>query len=89
MQGKANEDEDKTAPLKEGSSTARLEAFSDGVFSVAITLLVLNITVPPFDGPNTVHSLDKLTDYLLGQWPTYLAYLLSFIVIGITWIDHH
>jgi TMEM175 potassium channel family protein len=64
-------------------STGRLESFSDGVFAVAITLLVLNIAVPP---PATTRHLG----HALGeQWPVYAAYVTSFITIGIIWINHH
>jgi uncharacterized membrane protein len=63
--------------------TARCEAFSDGVFAVAITLLALNLSVP---GPGSGHSLA----YLLGHaWPSYLAYIISFATIGIIWVNHH
>jgi len=60
--------------------TNRLEAFSDGVFAIAITLLVLEIKVPPGEslGPGLLHL-----------WPSYLAYAISFIVIGAIWINHH
>ena len=64
-------------------STNRLEAFSDGVIAVAVTLLVLNIEVP---APGSGHSLGH---ELLHQWPTYAAYVTSFITIGIIWINHH
>ena len=64
-------------------STNRLESFSDGVIAVAVTLLVLNIEVPP---PGPGHSLGH---ELLKQWPTYAAYATSFITIGIIWINHH
>jgi uncharacterized membrane protein len=64
-------------------STNRLESFSDGVIAVAVTLLVLNIDVPP---PGSGHSLGH---ELLHQWPTYAAYVTSFITIGIIWINHH
>jgi uncharacterized membrane protein len=64
-------------------STNRLEAFSDGVLAVAITLLVLNIRVPdPASTENLLHAL-------LSQWPAYVAYVTSFITIGIIWINHH
>lgn len=65
--------------------TNRLQSFSDGVIAVAITLLVLGITVPdPSAGPH--HSLV----YELGQrWPDYAAYVTSFLTIGIIWINHH
>jgi uncharacterized membrane protein len=64
-------------------STSRLEAFSDGVLAVAITLLVLNLAVPaPEKTTNLAHALAR-------QWPTYAAYVTSFITIGIIWINHH
>jgi uncharacterized membrane protein len=63
----------------------RLEAFSDGVIAVAITLLVLDLRVPQID-PRHPHSLV----WLLGQhWPSYAAYITSFFTIGIIWINHH
>lgn len=68
------------------SGTSRLEAFSDGVFSIAITLLVLNIKVPEI---GTIRSGAHLARVLTAQWPIYLGYFMSFFVIGITWIDHH
>ena len=61
--------------------TNRLEAFSDGVFAIAITLLILEIKVPP---PGTA-----LGAQLLQLWPSYLAYVVSFLVIGAIWINHH
>jgi uncharacterized membrane protein len=64
-------------------STNRLEAFSDGVLAVAITLLVLDIAVPD------PHRTPKLGHALLAQWPIYAAYVTSFITIGIIWINHH
>jgi uncharacterized membrane protein len=63
--------------------TNRLEAFSDGVIAVAVTLLVLNIDVP---GHEAGHSLGH---ELLAQWPQYAAYAVSFLTIGIIWINHH
>jgi uncharacterized membrane protein len=74
--------------------TSRLEAFSDGVFAVAITLLVLNIKVPGLD-----LSPDKLLDdsfkptglwsALSNEWPMLVAYVISFATIGIMWLNHH
>jgi uncharacterized membrane protein len=64
-------------------STNRLEAFSDGVLAVAITLLVLNIHVPP------AKSTPDLGHALLAQWQIYAAYATSFMTIGIIWINHH
>ena len=64
------------------SETARIEAFSDGVFAIAITLLILDLHVPQ---PSAGH----LAGALLRQWPTYLAFLISFAFIGIMWVNHH
>jgi len=64
-------------------TTQRIEAFSDGVFAIAITLLVLEIKVPHADGP------EALWHALAGLWPSYVAFLLSFFVILIMWINHH
>jgi uncharacterized membrane protein len=61
---------------------SRLEAFSDGVFAVAITLLALNLTVA---GPGN----GKLIDQLGSHWPSFVAYLISFFTIGIIWVNHH
>jgi uncharacterized membrane protein len=66
-----------------GMGTSRLEAFSDGVIAVAITLLILDITVPKL-GPG-----ETLLHALLHDWPHYAAYLVSFLTIGIIWINHH
>ncbi|HWB56724.1 MAG TPA: TMEM175 family protein [Gaiellaceae bacterium] len=62
--------------------TARLEAFSDGVFAIAITLLVLEISVP-------ADQFDDLWNGIADQWPSYLAYVTSFWTIGGLWIVHH
>ena len=63
----------------------RLEAFSDGVFAIAITLLVLDLAVP---ARNEVRP-GGLGSALAHQWPSYFAYLVSFLVIGIIWVNHH
>jgi uncharacterized membrane protein len=62
-------------------SPSRLEAFSDGVFAIAATLLVLELHVPDTD--------KGLAVALLAQWPIYAAYLTSFVTIGIVWVNHH
>jgi TMEM175 potassium channel family protein len=63
-------------------ATGRLEAFSDGVFAVAATLLVLEFTVK--------HGTKiGVGQQLLDLWPAYLAYVTSFVTIGIIWINHH
>jgi len=65
----------------------RLEAFSDGVFAVAITLLVLNLAVA---GPGTrLHPNPPLLHQLGHLWPAFAAYVLSFFMIGIIWVNHH
>ena len=61
-------------------STGRAEAFSDGVFAIAITLLVLGLVLSGH-GP--------LTSQLLAAWPRYFAYVVSFLTIGIMWMNHH
>jgi len=64
-----------------GLTTFRVEAFSDAVFAIAITLLVLQLG--PGSGQGTLsHRLGE-------QWPLYIAYLLSFLNIGIVWLNHH
>jgi uncharacterized membrane protein len=63
-------------------TTSRIEAFSDGVFAIAITLLVLEIHVP--EDPE-----EGLGQALLDQWPAYASYVVSFFVIGIIWVNHH
>ena len=66
-------------------STNRVEAFSDGVFAIAITLLILEIRVPHGSAEGSGH----LVPALVALWPSYLAFLLSFFVIMIMWINHH
>ncbi|HEX6543171.1 MAG TPA: TMEM175 family protein, partial [Ktedonobacterales bacterium] len=61
--------------------TQRLEAFSDGVFAIAITLLVLELSVPESSHENPLGAF-------IGQWPSYLAYLVSFSTIGALWLGH-
>jgi len=62
--------------------TGRVEAFSDGVFAIAITLLVLEIQVDDADYENLRHALLEL-------WPSYLAYVTSFLTVGSVWLAHH
>ena len=69
----------------EEKETGRVEAFSDGVFAIAITLLILEIR-PPEDATGAGDLLTKLTKDLL---PSYLAYLTGFATIGVMWINHH
>src|SRR5713101_5310441 len=70
--------------------TGRLEAFSDGVFAVAITLLVLNIRIPGIDLPPSQLPNDAgFWQALLNEWPMLAAYGTSFATIGVMWINHH
>jgi uncharacterized membrane protein len=66
--------------------TSRVEAFSDGVFAIALTLLILGIKVPDL---NDFASNDKLYRSLVSLWPSYLALILSFTAVLIMWINHH
>src|SRR6266404_4902268 len=60
----------------------RVEVFSDGVFAIIITLLVLEIHRPPA-------IPGKLAEELLAAWPAYLSYALAFLYVGIIWLNHH
>ncbi|MBA4863043.1 DUF1211 domain-containing protein [Streptomyces sp. PSKA54] len=64
------------------SDTTRAEAFSDGVFAIAVTILVLELSDPP-------HRPGGLAHALLQQWPAYLGYLASFSYVGVIWLNHH
>jgi uncharacterized membrane protein len=64
----------------------RLEAFSDGVFAIAITLLVIEIKVPHHDA---IAAAGGLWPALGRLWPSYLAFAISFLTIGIMWANHH
>ena len=66
--------------------TARIEAFSDAVFAIAVTLLVLELHVPEFnEGKNPTALLHALC----AQWPGYVAFIISFFTIFIMWVNHH
>jgi uncharacterized membrane protein len=67
--------------------TGRLEAFSDGVFAIAITLLILDVRVPRPPGDAAVPF--DLGRALVRLWPDLLAYLLSFVTILVMWVNHH
>ncbi len=66
------------------NDTGRIEAFSDGVFAIAITLLVIEIGVPHVEDAGTT-----LFGALIEQWPSYLGYAISFLQIGVIWANHH
>jgi uncharacterized membrane protein len=77
-------DDNRPDPAGTERETDRVEAFSDGVFAIAITLLILEIKIP--------HSAGSATDLLkelLHLWPSYFAVVLSFVMIGIYWANHH
>ena len=63
-------------------SKSRLETFADGVFAIAATLLILIVEVPELDGHSLAHELVRL-------WPAYVGYAVSFLTIGIIWVNHH
>jgi uncharacterized membrane protein len=63
-------------------SAARLETFADGVFAIAATLLILIVEVPELDEHSLAHELVRL-------WPAYVGYAVSFLTIGIIWVNHH
>src|SRR5437667_104632 len=65
------------------SSTARLETFADGVFAIAATLLILNVDSQVSDQPGDLGAR------LIHIWPSYVAYAVSFVTIGIMWVNHH
>lgn len=64
------------------SDTGRLETFADGVMAIAITLLILEVRVPE-------HEPGRLAHALADQWPSYAAYVTSFLTIGVIWVNHH
>ena len=68
---------------EESEQTTRLEAFSDGIFAIAMTLLVLEIRLPEAIEPGTLGKA------LLHLWRSYLAFVTSFATIGVMWVNHH
>jgi uncharacterized membrane protein len=72
-----------TEQLSPPNETARIEAFSDGVFAIAITLLILELQVPHITPQGGLRAA------LINLWPSYLAFLASFMTIGIMWLNHH
>lgn len=71
--------------MHEERETVRLEAFSDGVFAIAMTLLVIQIKVPSQE----LVAQTGLARCLLGLWPSYLGFLTSFVTILVIWVHHH
>ena len=74
-----------SAMREDTPSPARLESFSDGVFSVIITLLVLDLHVPRI---GALHS-GQLAAALAQEWPVYIAFVISFLQVGVVWANHH
>jgi uncharacterized membrane protein len=74
----------KQAAFERGGTlnTNRAEAFSDGVFAIAATLLVLELKIPHVEPGG-------LSEALLERWPSYATYIVSFLTIGIIWVNHH
>ncbi|UTX49023.1 TMEM175 family protein [Chryseobacterium sp. MA9] len=66
--------------------TLRIEGFSDAVFAIAVTLLVLDLHFPQ---ENSIKSGNDLMIFLSNQWPSFLAFILSFFSIFIMWVNHH
>jgi len=71
--------------VEQAAATGRIEAFSDGVFSIVITLLILDIHVPTA----TMLGARPLSQVLISQWPSYAAYVVSFLLVGGVWANHH
>jgi uncharacterized membrane protein len=71
-------------PRQDSSATARIEAFSDGVFAIAITLLILETAIP-----EGTASRRELLDFLGRQWPSYISFVGGFVTIGAIWVNHH
>jgi uncharacterized membrane protein len=69
-------------PSTELTDTGRVEAFSDGVFAIVVTLLVLDLKAPE-------HAPGELLDGLARQWPAYLGYFASFFYVAVIWLSHH
>jgi uncharacterized membrane protein len=78
---RAPEGQPRADPRAVSRDTMRLVAFSDGVFAITITLLILEIR-PPTDDENLLRGL-------LALWPSYLAYAVTFLFIGQVWVNHH
>jgi len=73
-------------PSFPGLTTRRIEAFSDGVFSIVITLMAFQIKLPAID---PAHAAVDLPRAVLSLWPEFYTYALSFFMVGVYWIGHH
>jgi len=72
--------------MAEKTEHARLEAFCDGVFAIAITLLILEIKIPPV---GSSHTTLEFWHRLLEDWPSWFGFHLSFMIILVAWVNHH
>ena len=71
--------------LISGLSKTRIEALTDGIFAIAITLMVFDIKVPAVTQMNQLN----LRHELIQLWPRFLAYVISFVMLGVYWVGHH
>src|SRR6266700_7236119 len=74
--------------MEEKKETGRVEAFSDGVFAIAITLLVLDLK-PAVDRWLEGHKGGTIFEAMMYQWPVFLAVVISFAHVGVMWLNHH
>lgn len=75
---------------QEGLGKSRIETLTDGVFAIAMTLLVLEISVPEIShSSGTEDIVTELSRKLFELWPKVLSYVISFVILGIYWIGHH
>lgn len=72
--------------MTESINNSRLETFCDGIFAIAITLLILDIKIPE---TAAIHSTEDLGQQLLLQWPSWFSFLLTFLTLLIAWVNHH
>jgi uncharacterized membrane protein len=79
--------EDGAGRARSEKETGRLEAFSDGVFAIAITLLALELKVPHFEAGGNMTA--RLFSGLAHEWPSYFAFITSFFTVLIMWVHHH
>jgi uncharacterized membrane protein len=72
--------------MLEESANSRLETFCDAVFAIALTILVLELKAPL---PDNIHNSNELWQWLLHLLPSIFAFILSFTIISISWVNHH
>jgi len=72
--------------MPETISNSRLETFCDGIFAIAITLLILEVKIPETEN---IHSGKELLHMLSSQWPSGFSFLLTFLTLLIAWVNHH